>query len=109
MKTEYKLKGKDAEGRDVSVRTDEDGSHPTATWTIPLQKVPTNVIAQGKPYASKHGYEFTRALLVTRCEPLAGPDHRSLELFPQGHDPIEAGRRDVRLGFQHGPVPASRP
>jgi hypothetical protein len=68
VKTEYRLKGRDSEGREVSVRTDEDGSHPTATWVIPLEKVPAKVLAEGKPYATKHGYEFSRALLVTRYE-----------------------------------------
>jgi hypothetical protein len=91
IKTEFRLKGRDSEGREVSVRTDENGSHPTATWAISLEKVPANVLAEAKPYAAKHGYEFTRALLVTRYERSLGRTTIHSTYFLKGTNPSRPG------------------
>ena len=68
MHTEFSLKGRDATGHEVTVRTDENGGHPSTTRSVKLPSIPGSVIAEAKPYAAKHGYSLTSALVVTRNE-----------------------------------------
>jgi hypothetical protein len=72
MHTEFLVKGHDADGREVSVRTAEDGSQPMVTRVIALAIVPDAVLTEAWPYAVKHGYRLTRAVLVVRNERFLG-------------------------------------
>jgi hypothetical protein len=66
--TEFNVRGRDAEGREVTVRTDKDGTHPTVTRSIALGRVPTGLLEKGLSEASKYGYKPTSGLMVTRRE-----------------------------------------
>jgi hypothetical protein len=68
IRTEFGVKGRDADGHEVTVRMDEDGSHPTVTRVASFQTVPEAVLAEARPYALKNGYRLTSALVVTRQE-----------------------------------------
>ena len=63
--TEFNLKGRDASGREVSVRTNKDGTHPTVTRSVPLGHFPTGLLAEGLASATKDGYTPTSGLVVT--------------------------------------------
>jgi hypothetical protein len=66
--TEYSLKGRDAAGREVSVRTDEKGGQTFVTRAVPLDAVPAAELSEGKRFAARNGFTLTSALLVTRDE-----------------------------------------
>jgi hypothetical protein len=65
---EYLVKGRDADGRAVGVRTRANGGPATVTRVVPITSLPDTEIAQGRQSAAKHGYTLTSALLVTRVD-----------------------------------------
>jgi hypothetical protein len=83
--TEYSLKGHDAGGRTVLVHTGEDGSEPMVTRVVPIRNVPDEVLAEARPYASRHLYRLTGALVVTRSERFLGRTSRHTAYYLKGN------------------------
>jgi hypothetical protein len=67
-----RLKGRDADGREVSVSVRDDGSRPAVFRTVPLGRVPEADLAEARKYAAGHGYTLTRAEHVVRTVRVLG-------------------------------------
>jgi hypothetical protein len=63
----FRMKGRDADGREVTVSVRDDGSRPAVIRPVALASLPDKAdLAKARAYAAEHGYTLTRAVHVVR-------------------------------------------
>jgi hypothetical protein len=88
---EYSLKGRDAKGNPVAVRTADDGSRAILTRNAPLDAVLASDMAEARRFAAKHGYSITSAQAVSRSEKLLWRTKPHVSYYLKGTRPDRPG------------------
>jgi hypothetical protein len=87
----FRLKGRDADGREVSVFVRGDGSRPAVARAVPLGRVPESDLAEARRYAAGHGYTLTRAQQVVRTVRVLGRKVEHSYFYLRGTRPDRPG------------------
>lgn len=91
QRSEFYLKGRDAAGRDVTIRVGEDGSRPAVTRAVPLDRVPGAILTDARTHAAKHGYKLTTADQLVRTERVMGRKSEHHDYYLKGTHPDKPG------------------